>query len=133
MITPELYFLLAAVAAVPGLLALAGGLLLGRRLRAAQHRLAELESTVAMSAQSYEGLSAGAVGQGESLARMEQNMARLRQRLEQLTATTEGGGASFNQAIRMARKGCSAGEIMETCGLTQVEADLVVLLHREGG
>jgi hypothetical protein len=31
----------------------------------------------------------------------------------------------------MARKGHPASEIMETCGLSQMEADLVVLLHKE--
>ena len=82
----------------------------------------------------FQGLSAGAVGQGQQLIRMEQALGRLRERLKEV-AERETGGEAFNQAIRMARKGATANEIMENCSLSQVEADLVILLHRgqDGG
>lgn len=131
MISPDsavAFYFLAAVA----LLAAAASLYLLSRMQGLAARLRELETRLEQSTEYFQGLSAGAVGQGEHLVKMEQDLARMRVRLDQLAASGEGSGAGFNQAIRMARKGCSAREIMETCGLSQVEADLVVLLHKEG-
>ena len=131
MTSPELAPLVYLAAALALLAALAA-IFVVLRLRAYDGRLRELEQRVAQSLDYYQGLSVGAVGQGEHLVKMEQDLARMRTRLDQLASSSDGDGAGFNQAIRMARKGCSAREIMETCGLSQVEADLVVLLHKEG-
>lgn len=100
-------------------------------LRRVTRRLDELERALHQSDQHYQGLSAGAVGYSEHLLRVERDMKRLKERLE-MVASTDGGGTAFTPAIRMASKGATAEEIMEACGLTQVEADLVVLLHRNG-
>lgn len=134
MTSPELVPLLYAALAVAAI-ALLLSLLAWLRVRGYATRLRGLEERVEQSLEYYQGLSAGAVGQGQHLVKMEQDLARMRTRLDQLAAgggDGGGNGAGFNQAIRMARKGCSAREIMETCGLSQVEADLVVLLHKEG-
>jgi hypothetical protein len=128
MISPELFPAAVAAAAVLALAVAVFALLKLRRLGAS---LKDLEQRLDRSLENYQGLSAGAVGQGQHMARLEQDLSRLRTRMDQVAATGEGNGASFNQAIRMARKGCSAREIMETCGLSQVEADLVVLLHKD--
>lgn len=104
-----------------------------RRVRGLGARVAELEEHLRRSAEHLQSFSAGAVGQGELLARFEQDLSRLRTRLDQIAASSEGNGAAFNQAIRMARKGCSAEEIMETCSLSRMEADLVVVLHQQSG
>lgn len=119
-----------AFAAVAGAVA---GLSLWRLSRLSL-RLRRLEQTLQQLAENFHGLTAGAVGQGGQLAQLEQQLGRLRDRLDQL-ASSEGSGAAFNTAIRLARKGVSAREIMETCGLSEMEADLVILLHheREGG
>ena len=127
---PELIAL--AVVALLAVAALAVAVSAVRGRRALLARLEELELRLDQSSQHYQGLSASAVGQGELLSRVNRDLARLRERLEQMAATTEEGGAAFNQAIRMARKGSGADEIMETCGLSKVEADLVVLLHQGG-
>jgi uncharacterized coiled-coil protein SlyX len=118
-----------AILALLGVAALVVAISALRAQRALHARLEELELRLDQSSQYYQGLSASAVGQGELLSRVNRDLARLRERLEQMAATTEEGGAAFNQAIRMARKGSGADEIMETCGLSRVEADLVVLLH----
>lgn len=101
-----------------------------RKLSRATVRLSELEQAQAKLAEHFQGLTAGAVGQGRRLAQLEQHLGRLRERLDQL-ASSDGDGAAFNTAIRLARKGVSAREIMETCGLSEMEADLVILLHHE--
>ncbi|EAR20672.1 DUF2802 domain-containing protein [Nitrococcus mobilis] len=93
-------------------------------------RLRDLEQAQAQLAEHFQGLTAGAIGQGRQLAQLEQQLGRLRERLDQL-ASNDSGGTAFNTAIRLARKGISAREIMETCGLSKMEADLVILLHYE--
>ncbi|MBK5937633.1 MAG: DUF2802 domain-containing protein [Halorhodospira halophila] len=102
------------------------------RVQQAEQRMESVETTTRQILEHFRGLSAGAVGQGEHLARLEQNLARLRRRLDQVAAAGGTDGSRFNQAIRMARKGAEAREIADTCEISQVEADLVVLLHGPG-
>lgn len=111
-------------------LALLGVLALHRRVRALQSAQTDLEQRVSQFEQVYQGLSAGALGTGENLAKLKHDISRLSQRMEQVAEQSPGGEA-FSQAIRFARKGMAAEEIAETCGLTQVEAELVVMLHRQ--
>lgn len=112
--------------------ALVAGLALRRLSRRLAARLYGAEKAQAQLAEQLEGLMADGIRQGRRLARLEQQLGRLRERLDQL-ASSDGSGAAFNTAIRLARKGISAREIMETCGLSEMEADLVILLHRERG
>lgn len=103
------------------------------RVERLEQRAEGLENSVRQILEHFRGLSAGAVGQGEHLARVEQNLSRVRRRLDQVASSGGSDGSRFNQAIRMARKGSSPKEIMETCEISQVEADLVVLVHAQGG
>lgn len=115
--------LAAAVATLVAVVAL-------RRLARLPARIRGIEQTQAQLTEQFQGLVAGAIGQGRRLAQLEQHIGRLRERLDQL-ASSDGAGGAFNTAIRLARRGISAREIMETCGLSEMEADLVILLHRE--
>ncbi|MDN5850971.1 MAG: DUF2802 domain-containing protein [Nitrococcus sp.] len=126
--------------------ALVSGLALRRLFRRLIGRLSSVEQAQAQLAEYFEGLTADGIRQGRRLAQIEQQLGRqherldqheqqlgrLRERLDQL-ASSDGSGGAFNTAIRLARKGISAREIMETCGLSEMEADLVILLHRERG
>ncbi|MBK1735411.1 hypothetical protein CKO15_08965 [Halorhodospira abdelmalekii] len=120
---------LAVVAVVMAAVAAWHVLGFGARLRRIETRLSGLEGSTQQLTEHFNGLSAGAVGYGEHLARLEQGQARLRRRLDQLAAAGGSDGSRFHQAIRMARKGAPAKEIADTCQISQVEADLVVLLH----
>ncbi len=120
---------IAVLAAVLAVLAVRRARRAERRLQGAERRLAEMEMSHRQVLEHFRGLSAGAVDRGEHLARLEQNLARLRRRLDQVAASGGTDGNRFNQAIRMARKGTAAQEIADTCQISQVEADLVVLLH----
>jgi uncharacterized coiled-coil protein SlyX len=130
MTSPEPQLLAVLISGALALLALVLAGVASVRLAGLHRRLAELEVQAALNDQYYQGLSAGAVGQGEQLARLEQDVVRLRAGMDELAAAD--GGTVFSQAIAMARKGCSAREIMEACGLSEIEADLVVLMHRSG-
>ncbi|MFV8833628.1 DUF2802 domain-containing protein [Aquisalimonas sp.] len=100
------------------------------QVRRAEARLSGLRHERRRVLESVEGLSSGAVAQGERLARLEQELRRLKERLSMLSSR-ETSSEAFEQAIRMARKGQAADEIADTSGLSKVEADLVVLIHQE--
>lgn len=122
--------LLVAVAAL--VVALGAVALALQHVRRVEARLAGLRDERRRLMEAVEGLSSGAVAQGERIARVEQELRRLKERLSML-GSRESGSEAFEQAIRMARKGQPAEEIAEACGLSRVEADLVVLIHQEGG
>ena len=74
-------------------------------------------------------------GLGEINARLEasdQRLVELSERLEQPTARPAGspsGPQGYQIAIRLARSGASAEELVAGCGLTPAEAQLVRRLH----
>lgn len=124
--------LVAAGAAVLALAALAVAGYLVQRSRAHARWLATMESRWADLAEQLKALTAGALGQGERLNRLEEDLGRLRHRLDTVASQETGGGPAFAQAIRLARRGVGVEEVMETCGLSRMEAELVVTLHRGG-
>lgn len=129
MITPEITLTAALAALVVAFVAWIRAAMLARRLREMQTTVAGMERFVALNTEVYQGLSAGALGQGQNLARVRQDLSQLKERIEQL-ANSDTSGSSFNKAIRLARNGRGPDELMETCGLSRVEADLIVMLHR---
>lgn len=98
------------------------------RIAILQRRLAGLGVTVESCQEQVRGLASAAASQQLHLSRARRDLERLRGQLERV-ASGDGADPAINQAIRMARKGLGAGEIMATCGLSQMEADLVVLVH----
>lgn len=73
-------------------------------------------------------LCAGAVGLGERQARLELQLRHLRERQEEFELQ-EPDSRPYAQAINLVHKGATAEEIVSTCGLTQAEANLIVMLH----
>lgn len=75
----------------------------------------------------------------ERLSGLEQQIAATNERLDQLQeglasnlnrpTTTSAPGASYQIAIRLARNGSRCEELIESCGLTRQEAELVLRLH----
>jgi|SRR5690625_1178893 len=131
MISPEAQTLLIIILATISMLALILAGISFLRLKAMQRQLTMSEAQLQASEENYLGLSLGAQGQSRRLLELEQDQARLRARLDALASSGDGSGSAFSQAIRMARKGSTAREIMEICGLGEIEADLVVLMHKE--
>ncbi len=77
-----------------------------------------------------------AVQVGERVNRMEEELKQLQQRQQELgvrqekMVTQEPQEASFDQAIKLARKGSSVEELMDVCGLSRGEAELITMMHR---
>jgi hypothetical protein len=67
---------------------------------------------------------------------MEAELKGLQQRQQELgvrqdnMAHSEPLEASFEQAIKLARKGSSVEELMEICNLSRGEAELIAMMHR---
>jgi len=76
-----------------------------------------------------------AVSMGERVNRLERELRRLDQRqdelgLQQQATVDESDGRSYNQAIKMAAKGAAVDDLVEVCGLSRSEAELLVMMHR---
>lgn len=77
-----------------------------------------------------------AVQVGERVNRIEGGLKALQQRQQELgvrqdhLVQSESQEVSFEQAIKMARKGSSVEELMEICSLSRGEAELISMMHR---
>ena len=77
-----------------------------------------------------------AVQMGERINHMDVRIKALHQRqremgvLQDKMVQSEPQDVSFDQAIKLARKGSSAEELMEICNLSRGEADLITMMHR---
>lgn len=74
-------------------------------------------------------LCAGAVGVGEHVERVEQQMRRLAERQDQVDLR-DPAAQSYRHAIKLAQKGASIEELMSASGLVRGEAELLMRLYR---
>jgi len=75
-------------------------------------------------------LSAGSIGLGERLLKIERNQKLLAQRLEQLELHASGNG-SYSQAINLVKQGINKEDLMATCELSEGEAGLLMMMHKK--
>ena len=76
-----------------------------------------------------------AVNVGERVNRLELSQRKLNRRQDELGHRQEqigsdNNGQSFEQAIKLARKGAGTDELMDVCGLSQGEAELLAMMQR---
>ena len=71
---------------------------------------------------------------GERLARMESQLGRLQEQGEQrsLPSHQETGHNAFEAATKMVLQGANVEELVDLCGLTRGEAELIHMLHQDG-
>ncbi|MDH5183372.1 MAG: DUF2802 domain-containing protein [Gammaproteobacteria bacterium] len=74
-------------------------------------------------------LVSAAIGVGERVHRIEKSLKEVSHRQEVIDQTDPGAQA-YQQAIKMAQKGSSIEELIDICGLTRGEAELIAMLHR---
>lgn len=74
-------------------------------------------------------LVSAAIGVGERVHRIEKSLKEVSHRQEVIDQADPGAQA-YQQAIKMAQKGSSIEELIDICGLTRGEAELVAMLHR---
>ncbi len=110
-------------------LALAIAIRSASRVDVLRDRLMRHESDVlslrgALSAISEEGMLGSTRGDD-----LERRLRRLSEQQEQLMLRDPDDGP-YHQALRLAARGASAEELVQGCGLSRGEADLVLALHR---
>jgi hypothetical protein len=122
---------------LPGLLtllvtaSLIGQLLLWRRLRAERLQYAERDREHRQQIQrlvdEFAALCRASAGAGDHVVKLEQQLRRVVDRQDQWELRAS--DRSYQQAIQMVHKGAGAVELVNNCGLTRGEADLIVMLH----
>lgn len=75
-------------------------------------------------------ITAAAVGVGERVVKIERNQRQLSDRQELLDSHDSGSTAPYEQAIRMVQHGAAPEQLVQACGLSQNEAELISLMHR---
>lgn len=73
-------------------------------------------------------LCAGSAALGAHLASLDQRLQRLSDQQRTLELR-EPGSQSYGFAIRLAQQGASVEELMENCGMSRGEAELLLRLH----
>lgn len=69
------------------------------------------------------------VGMGERMLEMERRQRRLAERQEQLDIY-DAANQPYEQAIRMVQNGSKIEELVDICGLSKTEAELIKIMHR---
>lgn len=76
-------------------------------------------------------LCTGASGVSGHLSRVDQQVKRMIERQDKVEIQDPENRA-YHQAIRMIRNGAGIDELMTICGLVRSEAELLIMLHRNG-
>lgn len=76
-------------------------------------------------------LISASLGMGERMQEVERRQRRLAERQEQLDIYDAANqNQSYEQAIRMAQGGSKTEELIDICGLSETEAELIKIMHR---
>lgn len=99
-----------------------------------RNRLAATELALGNRIREIEGeLSAildGTLGMGQHLQDVQRDLKDTREKQQQLEQR-DLGALPYNQAVRMVGSGAGVDELINHCGLSRSEADLVMLLHKK--
>jgi len=79
--------------------------------------------------QELAALCSASVGAGEHVLRLEQQMQRIIERQNGLEMRSS-GDRPYNQASQLVNRGANIDELVDTCGLTRGEAELLVMMQR---
>jgi hypothetical protein len=97
------------------------------------HRLAgELHITrdrLQRAEQELSALCSASVGTGNHVVKLEQQVQRMVDRQDMLELRTS-GDRPYQQASQMVNKGADISELVDSCGLTRGEAELLIMMQR---
>lgn len=105
---------------------------LGRDNRRLRGQLQQAEQRLQQLANELGALCSASAGAGEHVIKLEQQMRRVieRQNLLELRASAD---RPYTQASQLAHEGADVAELVNSCGLTRGEAELMVMLHGAAG
>ncbi len=100
------------------------------RIRNDKKRISTLESTVNELQNNFNALCSGSVGVGKRISRLEskaRQQAERQFRLEHKAPDLQ----SYGNAARLANKGADMDELVDHCGLSRGEAELILFLNSQ--
>jgi len=74
-------------------------------------------------------ITAAAIGVGERVLELERRQRRLSEKQEQYDSI-DPANMTYEQAINMVQHGADVQELVDICGISESEAELVTLMHR---
>jgi len=89
----------------------------------------ELQRRIQSLEQELGALCSASVGAGEHVVKLEQQVQRITERQDQLELRTT-GERPYDQASQLVNKGADIEDLMDSCGLTRGEAELLVMMQR---
>lgn len=98
------------------------------QLHRTRQRCEDLEQWIKKNTSDLAAFEKAAMGAGERLMRMEQQVRRLVERQDQVEMYSS-NSRPYSQAIQLVQRGASVEELISTCGLTRGEAELICVLH----
>lgn len=98
------------------------------QLHRTRQRCEDLEKWLKKNTSDLAAFEKAAMGAGERLMRMEQQVRRLVERQDQVEMYSS-NSRPYSQAIQLVQRGASVEELISTCGLTRGEAELICVLH----
>ena len=104
-------------------------LLAVRTLHRAQRQVVQQRQQILSLQRDLKAITAAGVGMGQRVVELERRQRRLAERQE-TTDPFDAANQPYEQAIRMAQTGAKPKELVDICGLSQSEADLISLMHR---
>lgn len=92
-------------------------------------RLARLEEEVKQRNTEITSLGEANVAYETRLKEFQADIERLKQELEMQKLNEAAASTPYGQAIKLAQRGVGVDELMDSCGLSQPEAELILTLH----
>lgn len=104
-------------------------LIQARTIRRQNNRITELGKQIEQLASTATALCAGAVGVDRRVVKLERHSKNLEHRQESIESQQHTADRPYGEAIQMVQRGAVASRLVEELGLSNSEAELLVMLH----
>ena len=98
-------------------------------IRRQNSRIVDLDKQIEQLSSTTNALCAGAVGVDRRVVKLERNGRELVHRQESIESQQQMGDRPYGEAIQMVQKGAESSRLVEELGLSNSEAELLVMLH----
>lgn len=98
-----------------------------------QRRVRHLQKELEQTRSDIRALTTSSVGVGGRIKKLEQHQRRLAEKQEEfnlLDHYSDQGSQPYDHAIHMARQGADVDEIVNMCGVSRNEAELIQMMNR---
>ncbi len=100
-----------------------------RTIRRQNNRITDLGKQIEQLSSTATALCAGAVGVDRRVVKLERNSRDLVHRQESIESQQHTADRPYGEAIQMVQKGAVASRLVDELGMSNSEAELLVMLH----